>query len=701
MAYSENLLPKSAAYYFLNRASIEGTDLNIDAGGYAEINVSQQMLPKLTEKMLIVVHPSVFSDYYTNDAIQVTLSIITTDGERIELLVPVSEHSSGVFNTEIELPDEEYVMFTYRIYSSVPVTVYNWELCSLESADVTVDIEGIEQELPKLLYDYNTYSYAVGQKELTVGLISCFLLEKTDLQGHFTISFFATERCNVHVRIKDNGVTELFSPQVYTVERGYASISIPHAYLKKTATDHSFSVTLQCTNGQLSIPVRGMLYTIDGGYLATRLLDAGIDVQDISIKQLSSDMEPSEIFAVGYESTHLLLKSRAYSQLQRVNWNALKDFGEGIAAAVEFNGSWVFRKGSDRYTIETEATPFVFIVDTNNVLKVYTGSDYDEVVELDTDVTSVAACRGFNSMQYIEEDQGLIVTYIKNGNVYYRQYLYDTNKGEYRWFGNEALYENGDASFVSVHRLPDYRVGICVTHSTGTKWYITDRTYVTQGFKPEIINASVASVGIATVRELTIADVDYSTATINSFEAGEDYYNGFIMTFPYKLAFIDNKNISNLRQNITVHINGILIEDAIKEFTIIDNVISVVLRSDVRSGRTVAINLNCMYLVTFVPNGCFTLTTQSYTWRLPAPTVYASEELSIGAEGTISALVKSLTTTSLTQQIEEVNIDVSPEFTCKVGQIKTRSIDTQKETIGISTTSDIDITVSIVGVTPI
>lgn len=701
MAYSKNILPKDSAYYALNRASIKNTELIIDAQGYAEIEIIPQWLPKLTSKMLVVVHPSEFSDYYTNDAIQVNLSILTVDRKRIEILVPVSKHPSGVFNTEIELPEGEYLLFTFTISSAVPVTVYNWELCSLESSEVTVDLEGIEQELPKLLYDYNTYAYAVSQREMTVGLISCFLHDKTDLQGHFTISFFATERCNVHVRIKDNNITELFSPQVYTVEKGYASVSIPHAYLKKLATDHSFSVTMQCTNGQLSIPVRGMLYTIDGGYLATRLLDAGIDIQDITIKQLDSDKEPSEIYAIGYESTHLILKNRPYSLLQRVNWTAIKDFGEGISAAVEFNGSWAVRARESKYTIETEVQPFVFIIDLLGSLKVYTGATYEEVVELDTEVSYVAACRGFNSIIYNENDQGLIVAYIKNGNAYYRQYKYDSFTGTYKWFGYELLYDGEDASFISVHRLPDYRIGICVTHDEGTQWYITDRTYVAQGFKPEIIDTFVESVSIVTVKDVQSADLDYSTASINTFEEGKDYYNGFTMTFPQKLAFIDNKNINCLRQNIKVYVNNILIEDAIKELKLNDNVLYVLLYDDVRSGHVVTINFNCMYLVTFTPNGCFTTTTQSYTWNLPASTIRYKEHVDISVGGIITTQVKPLLTASLPTQKEQVIIGVSSDFSCDVYQLHSTTLDTIEELINIQTTAEVEIMVNLVGITPI
>lgn len=704
MAYAKNMLPRTAAYYSLNGAVFSGSDLVLEAGGYAEISISHQMLPKLTSKMLVVVHPSIFSNYYVNDAVQVNISVILLDGSHLEYLVSASETSSGVFNVELDFPEEEFSSFTYRISSAIPVTVYNWELCSEEAIDVTTVIDGVEQSLPKLLYDYNTYSYAVAQNEITVGLISCYLLDATDLQGHFTISFFATERCNVHVRIKDNGVTELYTPLVYTVEKGYASISVPHAYLKKLATTHAFVVTMQCTNGQLSIPVRGILYTIDGGYLATRLLDAGMDIQDISIKQLSTDSTPSEIYAIGFEGTRLVLKSRVYSHLQRVNWTAIKDFGEGLTAGVEFYGRWAPRSSSDKYTIETESAPFVFILGLDNVLRVYSGDSFDTVYELDTDVTAIGACQGFNSMYYIEQDQGLVIAYVKEGNVYYRQWLYDDSSASYRWFAKEPVYEEGDASFVSMHRLPDYRLGICVQHASGTKWLITDRTYVSQAIKPELVTPYMEGLSVTTVRELSIADIDYSTATVNTFEEGPVYHNGFVMTFPTKLKILADKTIEDFKRAVDVYINGTIVADAIKTLSVKDNVVLILLKEDVRGGKTVKLDYNFYFLVGIMPNNCYVETIQSYTWLLPLPTYRTShnEEVHIGVDGTLDATIYGLTTHNITQgNVESVSVIVDSTLDVVIHQLTTHKLIGADEEVNISVDGSIEVTISLVGTSPI
>lgn len=702
MAYSENILPKSASYYTLSRASIVGTELILESDGYAEYSISQQQLPKLTSKMLLVAHPSIFSSYYTNDAVQVNLSIVTVDGQRIELLIPVSMQPSGVFNTEIDLPDVEYVTFTYRISSSIPVVIYNWELCAEEASDITAVIDGVEQTIPKLLYDYNTYAYAVAQKELTVGLISCFLHSATDLQGHFTISFFATERCNVHVRIKDNGTTELFSPQVYTVERGYASVSIPHAYLKKTATDHSFSVTMQCTNGQLSIPVRGMLYTIDGGYLATRLLDAGVDIQDVSIRQIQTDATPSEIWAIGFEGDRLLLKKREYSLLSKVNWVAVKDFGEGLQAGVEFYGMWLRRGNSDKFTLETEDTPYVFIIGTDKVLRVYQGQNFEIITELDTDVSSISACQGFSSSMYEEQDQGLLIAYIKNGNVYYRQWLYNATIGEFRWHSAEVLYDKGDASFVSVHRLPDYRVGICVRHGTSTDWYITNRTYVGQSIKTEFVDTSTKAITIATVYETDKAPSSMKLqAVTNEFETTV-WYNGFIMTFERPLVYLGGYKASDFIKAIRVYINDVLQpESAIESIEVTSNTVKVLMVNDVRAGSKVLVDFNFHYVCSIAYNGCYAEIEKKYAWELATPTSYISfnDEVNVSVNADLYALVKPLVTTNM--PISDVaNITVASALELAYKQVYERPL-AVADTCSISVTSTLELTVSQVGASPI
>lgn len=699
MAYSQNLLPKSAAYYTLNRATISGTNLVLEAGGSAEINLSSQMLAQLTTEMLVVIHPSVFSNGYSNDAVQATLSLIASDGTRTEYLIPAQYSASGVFNTVITLPEGSFVAATYKISSVVPATVYNWELCATEDIDVTAVIGGVEQALPRLLYDYNTYAYAVGQKETTVGLISCFLRSATDLQGHFTLSFFATERCNVHVRIKDNGITELYTPQVYTVEQGYASISIPHAYLKKLADSHNFSVTLQCTNGLLSIPVRGLLYTIDGGYLATRLLDAGIDIIDISIRQLPSDQSPSEIWALGFEGNRIILKKANYDMSSGIIWEAVYDFGEGFGGAVEFAGDWVSKDRSEKYTIETQGVPYVSIVDTEGNLNVYSGSAFENTQLIDTNVTKVALCQGFNSIIYEEQDQGLVLVYLKEGNVYYKQLLRSTTE----FLGFEQVYSEGDASDISIHRLPDYRIGICVTHGTGVKWYITDRTYVGQSVKVQYCDVSMSEKSLIAVVGTDRLGEAIDTPTIETLTPDDRWHTQILLTFASPLGYVWNASKEALASAIVAKVNDIVKE--LSSVIIEGKTILLTFAEQFAGGLPVEVSAVCPGVVLMLYNGCRTSAKvyASFTPPLPIKTyelVQSAETLAINLSRVSGSFVMGEIITKPQNAIEAPIFNMTPSITLSVGEIIEHPL---SNAIGVdfNLTSTVNLSVVQIGTSPV
>lgn len=699
MAYSQNLLPRSAAYYTLNRATISGTNLVLDAGGSAELNLSSQMLAQLTTEMLVVIHPSVFSNGYSNDAVQVTLSLIASDGARTEYLIPAQYSQTGVFNTVIDLPEGSFVAATYKISSVVPATVYNWELCATENVDVTAVIGGVEQALPRLLYDYNTYAYAVGQNETTVGLISCFLKSATDLQGHFTLSFFATERCNVHVRIKDNGITELYTPQVYTVEQGYASISIPHAYLKKLADSHNFSVTLQCTNGQLSIPVRGLLYTIDGGYLATRLLDAGVDILDISIRQAAQDVKPSEIWAIGFEGNRLILKKTAYDLKSGTVWEAVKDFGEGLYGSVEFAGNWVSRDRSYKYTIETQEVPYVCIVDTNNTLSVYSGSTFETQQLIDTNVSKAMLCQGFNSTIYKEQDQGLVLVYLKEGNVYYKQLL----RGATEFLGFEQVYSEGDASDISIHRLPDYRIGICVTHGTGVKWYITDRTYVGQSVKVQYCDVSMSEKSLIAVVGTDRLGEAIDTPTIETLTPDDRWHTQILLTFASPLGYVWNASKEALANAIVAKVNGIVKE--LSSVIIEGNTILLTFAEQFAGGLPVEVSAVCPGVVLMLYNGCRTSAKvyASFTPPLPIKTyelAQSAETLAINLSRVSGSFVMGEIMTKPQNAIEAPIFNMTPSITLSVGEVIEHPL---SNAIGVdfNLTSTVNLSVVQIGTSPV
>lgn len=490
MGYASNILKTEAAYYSLNRATITGGKLNMLAGGTATQQITTDDLETVPDTMLFRCIVSNYSERYT-PTVSVLVHIRNKDTQEYSNIQVFPIYlGNGTFSSILTTPSGEYDEMYVTISSDVATIFTIWELCpEAADEDIEVLIDGVKQSLPRLLYDYNTFPFEVGQQEATVAFITCRLLSATDLQGHFVITFVATADTTITVRFYDNDAEELFAPLYYDVSAGRSTIGIPHAYLQRKAGIHSFIVTMQAAYGSLTIDTRGCLFTIDGGYLAVRILDIALDVTDIAIRQLSSDNGPDQIWAVGLDNNEALIRYRAYKETNaNVSWSAAGSLGKALHAAIEFDGSWVLRVGAGQYTIETEEIPYIFIVTEENKLLAYHGIDDEEPYELDTDVTFVRACRAYSSIEYPEQDQGLIVAYLKTDKTaWYRQYVWNEDRQRFYWL-TEVQIGTDTWDHINVSRLNDYRVSFQLSNSEKNLWIYSDRTWVGQATPPEIFN---------------------------------------------------------------------------------------------------------------------------------------------------------------------------------------------------------------------
>lgn len=517
MEYGSSILPTYAAYYTLVDASISNKVLTIYAGGRASYTFQESDISKITEYLRVTLVPDNFTDNYIPRT-TATLHVVYEDGEAYNYTVFPVYCSGNVFAQELKLKAGTYSEFTFEIHSKDTVTFTVYEVCP-ESADndIRTVIDGVEQSLPRLLYDYNKWPLAVGQQETIIGLISYLLLDNTDLQGHIQLTYQASSNCILTIRIKDADVTELYAPLIYDIKEGLGSIGIPHAYLNRLKGNHNAVVTAHVSAGMLSIDTRGLMYTIDGGYLAERVIDVSSTVQDLSLKQVDTT-GPSEIWLVGIDAGEILVKSRSYvPEKLKTAFEARYSLGRGKAAAIEFNGYWTQPDDADRFTIITEEDPYLFWIDTANILWVQYGSDTSTMLQLDEGVSQVKACRGFKSEKYLLQDQGLVVAYLKNGRAYYRQYIYDETISIYRWTdATEVDSSISEVWHVSIGRLNDYRMQISLTTAEEVRSYITDRTYVNQAAMPERVYIQGLSIQTTPMAYLP-ADYEVSLNCIDAY----------------------------------------------------------------------------------------------------------------------------------------------------------------------------------------
>jgi hypothetical protein len=354
-------------------------------------------------------------------------------------------------------------------------------------------VESVTNSINKLLYDYNTGPMEFGIHEQIIGNITFYVNQQVDVEGHFLMTYTASEASHLILRFYDTTVEELFSPCEFDIiEGGGGTIGIPHAYLERLQGVHSLVVTAQCTSGRVAIDTRALFFSIDAGNYVEPLDDLTMDVRDISIRQLQEQNGPDQIWAIGIEDGELLVAHRDYDEkaTKRPEWTSVTDLGKAVDAAIEFNGYWTRRASEEVYTLVTKDQPWYFWITEDGVLHAQEGEDETTLTELDTGVSSVHACRGFKSEVKLAQDQGLVVLYTKDGHVWYRQYKYFSDIGITKW---EKAYEVDssllDADQCSIARLNDYRMAVVIhSESAGTKIYITDRTYVMQAVPREKID---------------------------------------------------------------------------------------------------------------------------------------------------------------------------------------------------------------------
>lgn len=626
MEFGNNILKNESAYYELNNASISNGILTIRPGGSAKCTIDSDYIVRATEYFLVNMIVDPFTDNY-NPKAQTKIHFVSADEKSCYnySLFPV-ESTNGVYSQQIKLKAGEYKSFTFEISSKETIRFLVWELCP-EATDENIKtvIEGVEQSLPKLLYDYNTWPLHVGQDERTIALITFRLLNQTDLQGHFQLTYVVSEPTTLTLRFKDNETTELFAPLMYDLHAGRGSVGVPHAYLERLAGIHSLIVTAQVTHGSLAIETRGILFTIDGGYLAERMLDIGADVQDISIRQLSEDNGPDEIWIVGLEKEEALVRKRKYDLKATVGFEPVLSLGRAKAAAIEFDGNWVLRANASRYTIETEEFPWLFWIAMDDTLWCQKGEDESTKRSLAEGVTSVFACRGYSSTTYLDQDQGLIVAYIRDGKACYRQYRYVQSEGGVVWDFENIFEDYTDVTKVAVHRLNDYRVSFEITTLTNNYWLISDRTYVNQAIPIEHINPPM------TEHISAVIDPDTNLqGTAIEFADKTAAQDTFTIEYDYPLKVLEYTDMKDL---ITVTVNGAVIskdeyDGGIKSVKFNGNQLIVVLKEAVWYNRdnfsdgVVSIKVTQAWpFRLFIDPFYDLLPTQEFTWSISAPIV--------------------------------------------------------------------------------
>ena len=644
MIYGENILSRSPADWYVVNGIMTTTSISLNAGGSATQQLNSEDLLAIPAQFYLLIIADQYMDPYAPSAF-VYLRVLNDKNEYAEYSIPLVDTGNGYCTVTFPADVDTYKTLYFTITSYSNVTITDWVLSGPVADKVAFD--ELRHEIPKVLDDYNEATFTVGQEEVSIGYITAELLQNTDLNGHLLLTYFSEVFTVLHIRIKDNNTTELFTPILYNIVPGRGSIGIPHAFLRKLVGVHTFTVSAQVSVGTITVLTRGMLFTIDGGYMAKRLMDIDVNFSDLTVMQLPSESEPSRLYAVGVEEGMARVRSRPAEGGSGVTWEPEYEVGPAVEAAIEFNGVWAERIDDIGYTLLTEDVPWVFWIDAAGALFGQKGLDETTRVPLATGVSTLSVTRGFKSFQVLENDQGLVVAYIKSGKVYIRNYCTQVN-GLTTWELEQEITAAGTGVTAAyVGRLNDYRLSLAVTGASGNKLFITGRTYVGQAFKSDnakYVDASIfglrydeiiPAIPAPTEEEAVMSDAfisfqygsstsDFYPPSLNYFETSEDGKTLY-MVFDCDFYRIDTVDPSKVFTNAGSTLLSISHVSA--------NTLALVFSSAVNTTGTLSITFSGMHQAGYYRGGPVWFAGMAWiiSFDTPEPTEYDEEAKMVDA----------------------------------------------------------------------
>ena len=476
MIYGNNFLPTIPGRWTLSNSTMTEGKITINAGGWAAAFINEDDISQIPASLRLTIIANTYTDAYTPTNF-VDIAIMTDNESHINIMCPIVDTGNGIYTADLELYETKFEEFRITIRSVYGMEVTSWSLAAPIGGDNTEIINELRGELPRLLYDYNKMPITITQPERTIALISAWLVKDTDLNGHIQLTYTATHSTQLIIRCKANDISELFTPILYDIKPGRGSIGIPHAYLEKKVGYHTFTVSAQVVEGSITFATRAIIYTIDGGHLASRVQDVGMDVRDIAMARRVQDKEPSYIYAIGVDDDAVTVKARPYSEIANTAWEPRLLIGASKTAAIEFDGDWDRSKAKWRFI--THEVPWVIWTDLADTLYARLWDNEATKSQLATNVVQVKALRGWKTLEAENKDQGIVVAYIKtDGKAYYRRYVQRLDL-TYFWTSEEILTQFTDEiTSIDLFLANDYRLGITVTLITGiTHWLLTPRNY--------------------------------------------------------------------------------------------------------------------------------------------------------------------------------------------------------------------------------
>lgn len=213
---------------------------------------------------------------------------------------------------------------------------------------------------------------------------------------------------------------------------------------------------------------------------------------DVTIRQLEGESDPSRAYAICLDNGTATIWQRELPAFYDYPWQRQWVLGSAADVAIEYDGTWVLSDTKEHHYLRTEQYPYVFFADASGNLYVQKWTDESTRMFLASNASNISACRGWQSTDDPEIDQGLIIGYLRDGKVYYRALCYEAEAQTTVWEAEHQVTELGTGNTtLAVFRTNDFRVGFLTQHGGEMLMALTGRSYAGQSVLPESVYGQV------------------------------------------------------------------------------------------------------------------------------------------------------------------------------------------------------------------
>jgi len=233
----------------------------------------------------------------------------------------------------------------------------------------------------------------------------------------------------------------------------------------KSRTTSNIQTIANNSNPSMQVVVsRPRTPIFDKRFWQETIVTAGASATCTSVAVRKTGKLPDRIFVAYIAGGTLTVKSASLTYpISNMAWAVESTIPNCVACALEFDGNFIRSGRNVEY--RTESTPWLFYTTMAGELWAGILGESFELLAA-AGASTIDVVRGISSL-YKDIDQGMVVFYILNSAVYYRQLIAGVWQGQ-----QEVEIAPANPVSIKVERLFDYRICLQITDSSGALWEV-------------------------------------------------------------------------------------------------------------------------------------------------------------------------------------------------------------------------------------